>query len=164
MLKYLLPKLLILLVIISGLTMAQDTPTLQKSFGQTIYVPAYSHVYMGNRSQEYNLSTTLLVRNTDPERRVRITSALYYDSKGEQVREYLEKPKILAPMETWWVIIPDNDRSGGAGANFLVKWDATDLVHPPITETVNIGERFGLGVSFTNDGQVVNELEEPVAP
>ena len=164
MLKFLLLKSLILWCIAPGLTFAQDPPTIEKSFGQTVYVPAYSHVYIGNRSQAYNLSTTLLIRNTDPDRRIRLTSAIYYDSKGEIVREYLDEPQVLAPLESWWIIIPDDDRSGGAGANFLVKRHATGLVHPPLTETVNIGERFGLGVSFINDGQVVNELKKPVNP
>jgi hypothetical protein len=164
MLKILLPKLIFLWCFVSGLTYAQESHTIKKSYGQTIYVPSYSHVYIGNRSQEYNLSTTLLIRNTDPERQLRITSAIYYDSEGQEVREYLEEAYILAPLESWRIIIPDDDRSGGAGANFLVKWDATELVHPPMTETVNIGERFGLGVSFINDGQVINELAEPVEP
>ena len=33
--------------------------------GQTIYVPAYSHVYHGDRQQPFQLAVTLSVRNTD---------------------------------------------------------------------------------------------------
>src|SRR4028118_1380035 len=33
--------------------------------GQTIYVPAYSHIYFENQQQSIDLSATLSIRNTD---------------------------------------------------------------------------------------------------
>jgi len=39
---------------------------IELSDGQTIYVPAYSHIYSGNREQPFLLTVTLSIRNIDP--------------------------------------------------------------------------------------------------
>ena len=43
------------------------------STGQSIYVPAYSHIYTGNREQAFLLTVTISIRNIDPEHSIKIT-------------------------------------------------------------------------------------------
>ena len=43
---------------------AKDCYELSK--GQTLYVPAYSHIYIGNKANLYQLTVTLSIRNIDP--------------------------------------------------------------------------------------------------
>ncbi|MDY0219897.1 MAG: DUF3124 domain-containing protein [Desulfobacterium sp.] len=37
------------------------------------------------------------------------------------------------------VIVSENDRIGGSGANFIVEWTAETAVNPSIVETIMIG-------------------------
>jgi len=65
-------------------TRASASPeTLENATGQTIYVPAYSHVYYGDGKNL--LATTLSIRNTSLTDSISVTSVRYYDSKGKLV-------------------------------------------------------------------------------
>jgi hypothetical protein len=55
---------------------------LQVVSGETIYVPAYSHVYSMSRDRQFDLSVTLSVRNTDLEYPIIVSSVRYYDNNG----------------------------------------------------------------------------------
>ena len=48
----------------------------------TIYVPVYSHIYIGDRELPWNLSANLGVRNTDPENPTTVMAVDYYNSEG----------------------------------------------------------------------------------
>ena len=50
------------------------------SNGQTIYVPAYSHIYSGNRETPFLLTATVSIRNTDPKHQITITLVDYYET------------------------------------------------------------------------------------
>lgn len=128
-----------------------------RSNGQTLYIPSYSHVYFGDNEREFNLSSTLLIRNVSQSDTIAITRVEYYDTEGNKVRDYLEQPRRLVPLQSAKFIVRESDRSGGAGANFIVEWHAEYPVLPPITETVNIGTAYGQGISFVKDGIVLRE-------
>ena len=61
----------------------------------------------------------------------------------------------LGPLGSERYIIPQDDSSGGSGANFIVKWQAAAPANPPIIETVMIGTQSQLGISFTSRGQAL---------
>lgn len=63
-----------------------DTP---RSKGQTVYVPVYSNVLIGDRPHSYELASTLCIRNTDMEHSLRIVAADYYDNDGGRIRKFL---------------------------------------------------------------------------
>jgi len=90
---------------------------------QTVFVPAYSHVYY-RTGQEYLLAITLSLRNTSLTDSNLLTSVRYYDTKGSLVKEYSKKFLQIPPMATAEFFVQDEDTSGGSGANFLVKWKA----------------------------------------
>lgn len=132
---------------------SQATPPLFK--GQKVYVPAYSHIYAGNREMQILLTVTLSIRNTDPKYPMTITAVDYYGTKGEPLSKLLNKPIILGPLESTHYIIPRDDKSGGSGANFLVEWSSEKPINQPIVESVMIGAEGQQGISFTSRGQAI---------
>ncbi|MDG4474581.1 DUF3124 domain-containing protein [Thiovibrio frasassiensis] len=126
------------------------------SEGQTIYVPAYSHIYVGNRENPFLLTVTLSIRNIDTKHPVTITAADYYDTKGKRIRKYLEQPVSLGPLESIRYVVPQKDKSGGSGANFIVEWTSTKAVNPLFVETIMIGAESQQGISFTSSGKAIS--------
>jgi len=131
---------------------AQETG---RSKGQTIYVPAYSHIYSGNREQPFLLTVTLSIRNIDPNHAITVNVVDYYETQGKLLKHCINKPFQLGPLESFRYIIPEKDTSGGSGANFMVEWNAKENTNPPIVETIMIGAQFQQGISFTSRGRVV---------
>ena len=125
------------------------------SKGQLVYVPAYSHIYSGDQERPFLLTVTLSIRNIDPNHSVNITLADYYETQGKLLKKFVENPTILKPLESLRYVIPERDKSGGSGANFLVKWHSDAHVNPPIVETIMIGTQNQQGLSFTSRGQEV---------
>ncbi|MGM0786544.1 MAG: DUF3124 domain-containing protein [Thermodesulfobacteriota bacterium] len=130
------------------------------SRGQTIYVPAYSHIYSGNREKPFLLTVTLSIRNIDAKRQIQVTKIGYYATKGKLLKNYLDDPVILQPLESIRHVVSQNDSSGGSGANFIVRWQSKKPVNPPIVETIMIGTQMQQGVSFTSRGEVVHGSSE----
>lgn len=146
-------SMLVVMIISSKTAPADEAINLSK--GQTIYVPAYSHIYVGNREQPFLLTVTLSVRNVDPKYSITITSVDYYDTQGKLLRKYLDKYVTLSPFESIRYIVPEKDKTGGSGANFLVEWKSEKSVNPPLVESIMIGTALQQGISFTSRGQVI---------
>jgi hypothetical protein len=125
------------------------------SGGQTIYVPAYSHIYSGNREKPFLLTVTLSIRNVDPRHPIKITLVDYYETQGKLIKKYIDKPTTLSPLESLRYIVSESDKTGGSGANFMVEWKSDQPVNPPIVESVMIGTQSQQGISFTSRGQVI---------
>lgn len=132
---------------------ADELPAL--SAGQTVYVPAYSHIYIGNREKPFLLTVTLHVRNVDPKNAITLRYVDYYDSNGNLLKKYLPKPLTLRPLSSSRHVVPRNEKQGGSGAGFMMSWTAEKAVNPPIMETVMIGAESQQGISFTSRGQVI---------
>lgn len=146
---------LLVLLLLAPMTAHADE-AVNLSQGQTVYVPAYSHIYIGNREQPFLLTVTLSIRNIDAKHPVTITSVEYYDTEGKRLRQYLEKPVSLGPWESIRYVVPQKDKSGGSGANFVVEWNAKKAVNPVLMEAIMIGAESQQGISFTSRGQAIN--------
>jgi len=154
--KYLLgyPMLLIgLLLWAEGTAFTQESPTLSR--GKKVYIPAYSHIYTGNRQMPSFLTVTLSIRNTDIAHAIKIVSVDYYDTKGVLIKKYLPSPVFLKALESVRYVVDYDDKTGGSGANFIVEWRSENAVNPPIMETIMIGSRS----SFTSRGQALIPVE-----
>ena len=125
------------------------------SNGQRIYVPAYSHIYSGNKEEPFLLAVTLSIRNIDPNEPIEITVVDYYETQGKFVKHFIDAPVVLQPLETRRYVVPEKDKRGGSGANFIVAWRSDKLANPPIVETIMIGTSYHQGVSFTSRGQEI---------
>jgi len=128
------------------------------STGEVVYVPTYSHIYTQDGTREFDLAVTLSIRNTDPEHPITIARVRYFNSSGELVRSYVEEPRELKPLSSMAVVIQERDRTGGVGANFLVRWQAGRVVSEPVIEAVMISTASTQGISFVSRGVVVRPL------
>ncbi len=132
---------------------ANDTSQLADQ--QEIYVPAYSHIYIGNDERPFLLTVTLSIRNVDPQKSMRVMTVDYYETQGKLLKKFLTAPVTLGPLESVRYIIPEKEKVGGSGANFIVKWESDALMNPPIVESIMIGAASGQGISFSSRGQVI---------
>jgi Protein of unknown function (DUF3124) len=148
-------QMLILLLMFGLAVQVQAKGCYEPSEGQTLYVPAYSHIYIGNKANLYQLTVTLSIRNVDPLSSITLTAVDYYGTKGELIKHYLDSPLVLPSLNTTRYIILSTDKGGGSGANFIVKWSSKELVNPPIVESIMIGTQSQQGISFTSRGQVI---------
>jgi len=140
-----------------GLGMAGGASEAVISTGQTVYVPVYSHIYSGDREHPFYLAATLSIRNTDLKHTIKIFTVDYYDSKGKLLKSYLENPIDLNPLSATRYVIKESDKSGGSGANFIVKWKSAAKVNAPIIESIMIGTKTQQGISFISRGRVIQE-------
>ena len=132
---------------------------LELSKGQRVYVPAYSHIYSGNKERPFLLTITLSIRNIDTAHLVKITIIDYYETQGKLVKKYIDKQVILKPLESIRYVIPQKDESGGSGANFIVEWHSDKPVNRPIIESIMIGTQSTQGISFTSRGREIIDSE-----
>ena len=125
------------------------------SVGQMLYVPAYSHIYIGNKERPFLLTITLSIRNINEQNNIEITQVDYFESQGHLLKKMVRKSVIIKPLESIRYVIPENDSSGGSGANFIVKWKSNRKVNPPIVESIMIGTMSQQGISFTSRGKEI---------
>jgi hypothetical protein len=123
--------------------------------GQTLYVPAYSSVFVSNQAQPLDLAITLSVRNTDRRAPIVVTAVEYYDHDGQLARKYLQKPVRIAPLAAMEYFVRERDTSGGYSASFLVEWTSDQSVSAPVVESVMVGTAGNRGVSFTCTARVI---------
>jgi hypothetical protein len=124
---------------------------------QTVYVPAYAHIYHGNKAASFQLAVTLSIRNTDPAHPITVMAIDYFDTDGRILKKYLQGDATLPPLGSTRHVIKESDKGGGSGANLIVKWRADAKVTAPIIETIMIGTTSQQGVSFTSRGEVIEE-------
>lgn len=148
---------MLLLLLLFQAPSLRATELLPLTKGQTVYVPAYSHIYHGNKETPLLLSVTLSIRNIDPNNSLTITAVNYHETEGPLVKEYIKEPIVLGPLGSDRFIVPQKDTSGGSGANFIVEWYSEEPINPPIIESVMIGTQSQLGISFTSRGQAVRK-------
>lgn len=143
----------------SPLSLYAADKKIELSKKQLIYVPAYSHIYSGDKEMAFLLTVTLSIRNIDPKHQIKITVVDYYETQGKLIKKYIDKPITLNALGSLRYIIPERDKSGGSGANFMVEWQSEKYVNPPIIETIMIGTKSQQGVSFTSRGREIFSSE-----
>jgi hypothetical protein len=124
--------------------------------GQMVYVPVYSHIY-AKGGKPFLLEATLSVRNSDPTEDITIASVRYYDTNGNLIKDYLEKPMLLKPLATAEFLVAQKEIEGGSGANFMVKWVSDTKVNEPVIEAVMIGIESQTSISFVRAGIAIEE-------
>ena len=150
-------SLVLALLLLAGPIRPAAAEALGRWLGQTVYVPVYSHIFADDRYRDrpFLLTATLSVRNTDPERPFTLRRVDYYDSEGALLQRYLEAPVTLAPLASTHYIVPESEAKGGAGAKFLIEWQAPAAVSEPIIEAVMIGTTLQQGISFISTGRAI---------
>jgi hypothetical protein len=151
---------LLLGLFLSMLAWGQEAPPL--SNGQVIYLPVYSHIYHGSLDRKGKPSIAMLsalvsVRNTDPRRAIRVTSARYFDTEGRLLREFVSAPRSVPAFGTFELFVEQHDDSGGSGANFTIAWEADTPVNPPLVEAVHATIEGARSLTFTTVGRPLRQ-------
>tara|TARA_R110000851_G_scaffold157058_1_gene299639 strand:- start:10717 stop:11280 length:564 start_codon:yes stop_codon:yes gene_type:complete len=116
------------------------------------YLPVYSEIYQQNKSFTFNLTTTVSIRNISLQDTIYIYKADYYDTYGTKIRQYLDHPVYVQPMETIEIVVDEEDKGGGTGANFVFDWATKKNKLEPFFEAVMISTAGQQGLSFTTRG------------
>lgn len=121
------------------------------------YLPVYSHIYHTEESEMFNLSNTISIRNVSLTDSIYIKSIDYFNTSGENIRNYLKFSIFLKPMETIEIITTEKDNAGGSGANFVFDWAVKEGKNEPLFEAIMISTYGQQGLSFTTRGIVISE-------
>lgn len=116
------------------------------------YLPVYSEIYQRNENFTFDLTATVSIRNISLIDTVYLYKADYFNTHGERIRTYLEFPVIVKPMETIEIVVNEDDKAGGSGANFVFEWAVRKQRLAPFFEAVMISTRGQQGISFTTQG------------
>ena len=146
------------LALFSSLAFGQGTAG--RTNGQVLYLPIYSHIWHGEvdrngQPMKTLVSVSVSIRNTDPAKAIRITSAQYFDTDGKKLREYVPAPRTIAPMGTYELFIPGSDDTGGSGANFVIKWTSDARVNAPIVQAIHANLPAGRAIAFTTSARPI---------
>ncbi len=128
--------------------------------GQVLYLPVYSHIWHGEVDGKGQATKTLVsvsvsIRNTDPSKSIRVTSAQYFDTDGKKLREYVPAPKTIGPLGTLELFIPRSDDTGGSGANFVIAWKSDVNVNAPMVEALHANLPSGRSIAFTTSARQI---------
>ena len=122
----------------------------------TTYLSVYSQIYSDTEHRTHDLTATISMRNTSGKDTVFVSRATYFDTHGELIRTYFDKPIFLAPMETVEIVIDERDKEGGTGANFIFDWQKSSTANEPLFEAVMISTSGSQGLSFSTQGKRVD--------
>jgi Protein of unknown function (DUF3124) len=123
--------------------------------GELIYIPIYSSIFYENGKRTLELAATLSVHNVNPDAPITVVRADYYDTEGKLIKNYVDKPVVLTPLQTKNWVIDKSNNAGGTGANFLVQWQSQADVTSPLVEAVMMNATSNLGIAFTTSGKVI---------
>lgn len=127
------------------------------SLGQLLYAPVYSELLFFEESVQKLTAANLSIRNISMESPLRIRFVDYYDDHGKLLRNYLAEPMTLPPLASTTFIVEQGDRSAGAGANFMVEWEADTAVSNPIVETIIVQYMGTRGLAFRSPSRMVRQ-------
>ena len=121
----------------------------------TTYLSVYSQIYSYTEHTSIDLTATVSMRNTDDKRKLYLLKADYFDTEGNKIHSYVNKPIEISELETLEIVIAEFDKKGGTGANFMFDWAIEPQSTSPIFEAVMISTYGQQGLSFTTQGHQI---------
>ena len=119
------------------------------------YLSVYSQIYSYTEHTSIDLTATVSMRNTDYDRKLYLLKADYFDTHGNKIHSYVNKPIEISELETLEIVIAEFDKKGGTGANFIFDWAIEPESTSPIFEAVMISTYGQQGLSFTTQGHQI---------
>ncbi|SFS40029.1 DUF3124 domain-containing protein [Lutibacter maritimus] len=119
------------------------------------YLSVYSQIYSTTEHRTHSLTVTVSMRNTNLNDSIFINNASYFDTEGNLIRTYFNKPIFLKPMETVEIVIDELDKQGGTGANFIFDWAIKQTSNEPLFEGIMISTSGQQGLSFSTIGKKI---------
>lgn len=117
------------------------------------YLSIYSQIYSETEHLTHDLTATVSIRNTSRTDTIFITKADYFNTKGVNIRHYIDETIYLKPLETAAIVINERDKEGGTGANFIFDWKVKKNTTEPLFEGIMISTSGSQGLSFTTQGK-----------
>jgi len=157
-----MPNLKSIFSLAAALTMAATSPERAAAqmdapvLAQTVYVPAYSRVYL-TKSRSELMAATLTIHNVDPDEPITIERVDYYGQDGAKLMSFPGMPLTLHPFASTDFLVPMNDTTGGTGANFIAEWSAGNPAQGPILEALIVGGSGTTGLAFKTEGRVIEQ-------
>jgi hypothetical protein len=121
------------------------------------YLPVYSHIYHIEEDRTFDLTITVSIRNISPDDTLFILKADYFNTVGDNIRQYIDQAIYLNPLETKEIVIDEQDIEGGSGANFVFSWAMRSNKNPPLFEAVMISSYGQQGLSFVTRGVPIDK-------
>ena len=151
-----------LLVFLGMLTLqnsqAWSHESVLSSRGQIIYVPSYTELYRYG-DMKADAVSTVNIHNIDLKFSIKVTSVKGYDTSGQLVKNYLDKPLVLGPLASKSFVASYQKNSDGTGSNFIIKWESDHVVVAPLIESFLVASTGNHGFSHSSKGRVVEELK-----
>ena len=122
-----------------------------QKYNDVMYVPIYSDIYFDHQYQKVLLAATLSIRNTSYKDSLYISKIDYFETGGDLVRSYIDRPINLPPMATVNYVIEKDDDTGGPGANFIVELSSASKDIRPLIQAVMVGETGNKGFAFSTE-------------
>ena len=132
----------------------KNMPSDSLHFGSS-YLSVYSEIYSLSEQLTHDLTSTVSLRNVNTADTIYIKKAEYFDTHGQLIRTYFDRPIFIAPMETVEIVIDEVDRGGGTGGNFLFQWSCLPASNEPFFEAVMISTSGQQGLSFRTEGKTL---------
>jgi len=130
-----------------------------RSSGQRLYVPLYSSIpFMeGIEGQQLDFAVTVSIRNTDSSHSLRIEAMHYFGNHDELQGNSFTEPRMLEPLASAEIVIPQSTMRGDVGAKLILEWRSMAPVAPPVVEAVMVGVSRAQGFAFASRAVVLDE-------
>lgn len=135
-----------------------DIDTIRLKYFETDYLPVYSDIYHQDGTKRFPITATISIRNNSLVDSAYIQSATYHDSYGKLLLSYLDSTLLLSPMESIEFVVEEDEKAGGAGANFIIEWAATNYSDQLLMQSIMIGTFGDQGISFLADAKVIKRI------
>ena len=137
-----------------------DVDTAMMNYFETDYLPVYSDIYYESGTKRFPITATISIRNTSLTDSAWVLSARYYDSYGKQLRAFIDSTLLLSPLESVELVVEEDEKEGGAGANFIIDWAATKYTDQLLIQSVMISTYGQQGVSFLSEAKVIKRFSK----
>ncbi len=137
-----------------------DIDTVKLKYFETDYLPVYSDIYHQDGTKRFPITATVSIRNTSLTDSAYIQSATYHDSFAKLLRSYLDSTLLLLPMESVEFVVEEGEKAGGAGANFIIEWAATNYSDQILIQSIMIGTYGQQGISFLTEAKVIKSTKK----
>ena len=132
-----------------------DIDNIKMKYYETDYLPVYSDIYHQDGTKRYPVTITVSIRNTSLVDSAYIQSTTYHDSYGKLLHSYLDSVILLSPLESIELVVEEKENKGGAGANFIIKWAATNYSDQLLVQSIMFSIYEQQGVSFLSEAKVI---------
>ncbi len=124
--------------------------------GQTLYAPSQTSHIAGTHS--FDVKPIIFIHNTDQNQPINIVRIDFYDTNGVLVEKYLQKPMKLNANSSTRINVKERlAGEEGAGAHFIIQWQAENKVVEPLFQVWFIGATGNRGYSFTSPVRIIQE-------